>query len=65
MFTMHSRVAPVEALRVDEVDGVGPGAVIQQLFIVGVLVLYLHLLLQELVALPQRRILDPLDLPTV
>lgn len=65
IFTMSSCIAPVEAFRVDQVDGFGSGAVIQQLFIVGVFVPHIHLFLQELVALPQRRILDPFDLPTV
>lgn len=59
---MLPRVAPVEALVVDEVDGRGTGAVEQQLLVLLVFVLQLHLILQELVALPERRILDPLDL---
>lgn len=55
-------VAPVEALLVDQVDGRGGSAVEQQLLVLLVFVLHLHLSLQQLVALPERRVLDTLDL---
>ena len=59
---MFSCVAAVEALRVDDHGGAAAGAVKQQPFIVRVLVLGLHVFLQDLIAPPQRRVLDPLDL---
>jgi len=64
LVTVLSCVAAVEAFIVDEINRGGTGAVKQQLLIVLVLVLLLHLFLQELVALPQRGVLDPFDLPT-
>lgn len=61
---MQSGVAPVEAFVVDQIDGVGAGAVEQDSFVVLVIVLLLHLLLEELVALPQSYVLDSLNLQT-
>lgn len=61
--TINSCVAAVEASGVDEVDGVVSGAVEELPFVVGVLVLHLQLFLHQLVALPQRRVLDPFNLP--
>lgn len=62
LVTVSSCVAAVESLGVDLVGGVSRRAVEQNLFIVVVLVLQLHLLLQELETLPQTGILDPMDL---
>ena len=61
---MYSSVAAVEAMVVDVIDGFFTGAVKEQLFVVCMIVLHLQLFLQQLVALPQRRILDPFNLPT-
>lgn len=62
LVTMCSCVAAVEALIVDEIDGFGPGAVEESPFIVRAFVLCLQLFLHQLIALPQCRILDPVNL---
>ncbi len=61
---MCSCVAAVEALLVDQADGVRSSAVEKSPLVVFVLVLRLHLLLHQLVALPQSRVLDPFNLQT-
>lgn len=61
--TVSSREAAVEASAVDVVDRFGISAVEELLFVVVVFVLRLQLLLHQLVALPQRRVLDALNLP--
>lgn len=60
--TVCSSVTAVEAVFVDEVDGGGSGSVEELLFVVAVSVLLLHALLQHLVVLPQRHVLDPFNL---
>lgn len=64
LVTMRSCVAAVEALFVDEIDGVGAGAVEKYPLVVLVIVLHLQLLLLQLVALPLCLVLDTFDLPT-
>lgn len=60
---MSSCEAAVEASAVYVVDGFGVGAVEELPFVVAVFVLQLQLLLHQLVALPQRCVLDTLNLP--
>ena len=61
---MCSCVAAVEASVVDEIDGGGCCAVEEVLLVVFMVVLLLQLFLHQLVALPQRRVLDSFNLPT-
>lgn len=58
-------VASVEAVLVDEIDGLGTGSMEELSLVVGVFVLMLHALLQDLVTLPQHHILDPLNLQDI
>lgn len=61
---MLSCVAAVEALFVDEIDGLWAGAVEELPFVVLVFILHLQVRLHLLVAPPQRDVLDPFNLPT-
>lgn len=61
--TVSSGEAAVEASVVNVVQRLGVSAVEELPLVVVVLVLGLQLLLHQLVALPQRRVLDALDLP--